>query len=283
MDRLTTIREISLLKSSAIMDLPNSENSEVKKPGDSYAQTFARGLAVIKTFNAQRPTQTLTEVAEATGLARAGARRILLTLVHLGYVEAHGRRFQLTPKILDLGFAYLSSMPFWDTAEPIVEMLVRELQQSSSIAVLDGSEIVFVLRVPIRKIMMLNLSIGSRLPASHTSMGRVLLAGLPEEELEANLAALASNPEKARIAVDIEELRKTLAEVREQGWAMVNQELDVGLITMAAPIYNRNGRVIAAINTSSPAGMGSKAHMKQCIAPLKAAADKISELVKMRT
>jgi len=283
MDRLTTIREISLLKSSAIMDLPNSENSEVKKPGDSYAQTFARGLAVIKTFNAQRPTQTLTEVAEATGLARAGARRILLTLVHLGYVEAHGRRFQLTPKILDLGFAYLSSMPFWDTAEPIVEMLVRELQQSSSIAVLDGYEIVFVLRVPIRKIMMLNLSIGSRLPASHTSMGRVLLAGLPEEELEANLAALASNPEKARIAVDIEELRKTLAEVREQGWAMVNQELDVGLITMAAPIYNRNGRVIAAINTSSPAGMGSKAHMKQCIAPLKAAADKISELVKMRT
>lgn len=264
------------------MDLQNSENSEVKKPGDSYAQTFARGLAVIKTFNAQRPTQTLTEVAEATGLARAGARRILLTLVHLGYVEAHGRRFQLTPKILDLGFAYLSSMPFWDTAEPIVESLVRELQQSSSIAVLDGSEIVFVLRVPIRKIMMLNLSIGSRLPASHTSMGRVLLAGLPEEELEANLAALASNREKARITVDIEELRKTLAEVRRQGWAMVNQELDVGLITMAAPIYNRNGRVIASINTSSPAGIGSD-HMKQCIEPLKEAADKISELVKMRT
>lgn len=170
----------------ANLDQKNPDADEAKKLGDSYVQSFARGLAVIKAFSAERPAQSLTEVAEVAGLTRAGARRILLTLVYLGYVRVVGRQFRLTPKILDLGFAYLSSTPFWNAAESVVETLVEEVRQSSSIAVLDGADIVYVLRVPTRKIMALNLSIGSRLPAVNTSMGRILLSSLTDTELDAS-------------------------------------------------------------------------------------------------
>lgn len=158
------------------------------KPGDSYVQSFARGLAVIRAFDAEHPEQTLTEVASATGLTRAGARRILLTLQTLGYVEADGRLFRLTPKILDLGFAYLTSMPFWNLAEPVMEQLSARIHESCSAAVLDRTEIVYVLRVPTHKIMTINLSIGSRLPAYCTSMGRVLLSSLDAAALDDTLA-----------------------------------------------------------------------------------------------
>src|SRR3990167_2972104 len=131
------------------------------RPGDSYVQSFARGLAVIRSFDARAPQQTLTEVAQRTGLTRAGARRILLTLEGLGYVSSQGRQFSLTPKILDLGFAYLSSQPLWNLAEPVMEKLVEEVKESCSAAVLDGADIVYVLRVPTHKIMSINLGIGS--------------------------------------------------------------------------------------------------------------------------
>lgn len=259
-------------------------SDDAKKPGDSYVQSFARGLAVIKAFSAERPAQSLTEVAEIAGLTRAGARRILLTLVHLGYVQVDGRQFRLTPKILDLGFAYLSSTPFWNAAEPIVEALVEEVKQSSSIAVLDGADIVYVLRVPTRKIMALNLSIGSRLPAVNTSMGRVLLSGLTEAELDGVIRASPPSLQTKTAIDNPEELKKVIAQVRWQGWALVDQELEIGLISVAAPIRDRNGRVIAAINTSGISdGISSDERMKQCIEPLKAAADRISELIAMRT
>src|SRR6185369_6085412 len=157
------------------------------RPGDSYVQSFARGLAVIRSFSAQAPQQTLSEVAQRTGLTRAGARRILLTLEGLGYVTSEGRRFSLTPRILDLGFAYLSSLPLWNLAEPVMEALVEEVKESCSAAVLDAADIVYVLRVPTHKIMSINLGIGSRLPAYCTSMGRTLLAELDECALDALL------------------------------------------------------------------------------------------------
>jgi IclR family pca regulon transcriptional regulator len=157
------------------------------KPGDSYVQSFARGLSVIRAFSAEAPQQTLTEVAKRCGLTRAGARRILLTLETLGYVKCEGRLFSLTPKILDLGFAYLSSQPLWHFAEPVMQNLAADLRESCSAAVLDGGDIVYVLRVPARKIMSINLGLGSRLPAWCTSMGRVLLAGLSAPELETYL------------------------------------------------------------------------------------------------
>jgi len=280
---LTIVREPHVSTTSALIDENSSGNSEAKKPSDSYVQSFARGLAVIKAFSAERPAQSLTEVAEAAGLTRAGARRILLTLVHLGYVRVDGRQFRLTPKILDLGFAYLSSTPFWNAAEPIVEALAEEVRQSCSIAVLDGNEIVYVLRVPTRKIMALNLSIGSRLPAINTSMGRVLLSGLTEAELDAVISSSKPSPETESTVVDAQELKKIIAQTRRQGWALVNQELELGLISVAAPIRDRNGRIIAAINTSGISdGEGSEDRMKQFIEPLKEAADKISEVIAMR-
>src|SRR3954465_6348849 len=157
------------------------------RPGDAYVQSFARGLEVIRSFSAAAPRQTLTDVATRTGLTRAGARRILLTLQTLGYVESDGKLFALTPRILDLGFAYLSSMPMWNVAEPVMEALVEQVKESCSAGLLEGTDIVYVLRVSTRKIMRNSLGIGSRLPAYCTSLGRVQLAGLPDAEVIAVL------------------------------------------------------------------------------------------------
>ena len=253
------------------------------RPGDSYVQSFARGLAVIRAFNAERPEQTLTDVAAAAGLTRAGARRILLTLQTLGYVETEGRLFRLTPKILDLGFAYLTSMPFWNLAEPVMEELSAQVHESCSAAVLDRTEIVYVLRVPTHKIMTINLSIGSRLPAYCTSMGRVLLAALDDEALDATLGSTPLYAHTARTVTDKEELKKVIAQVRRQGWAIVDQELEGGLISLSAPIRNRQGRVIAAMNISGNAQRNSAKQMvKAFLEPLQQAAQNVSDLVARR-
>ena len=253
------------------------------KPGDSYVQSFARGLAVIRAFNAERPAQTLTDVAAATGLTRAGARRILLTLQTLGYVEADGRLFRLTPRILDLGFAYLTSMPFWNVAEPVMENLSAQVHESCSAAVLDRTEIVYVLRVPTHKIMTINLSIGSRLPAYCTSMGRVLLSALDDTQLDATLDASNIRAYTSRTVTDKQELKSAIAQARRQGWAIVDQELEGGLISLSAPIRNRQGRVIAAMNISGNAQRASAKQMvKAFLEPLQQAAQSVSEMVALR-
>ena len=232
------------------MDEPTTQpaGETALKPGDSYVQSFARGLSVIRAFSAEAPAQTLTEVARRCGLTRAGARRILLTLETLGYVRAEGRLFSLTPKILDLGFAYLSSQPLWQFAEPVMQVLASDLKESCSAAVLEGQDIVYVLRVPARKIMSVNLGVGSRLPAWCTSMGRVLLAGLPEAQLEQHLAQARWQPYTQRTAMNMDEVRARIAQARSQGWCLVNQELEDGLVSLAAPIIDRQGRTIAALN-----------------------------------
>jgi IclR family transcriptional regulator, pca regulon regulatory protein len=253
------------------------------KPGDSYVQSFARGLAVIRAFNAERPAQTLTDVAAATGLTRAGARRILLTLQTLGYVEADGRLFRLTPRILDLGFAYLTSMPFWNVAEPVMEELSAEVHESCSAAVLDRTEIVYVLRVPTHKIMTINLSIGTRLPAWCTSMGRVLLSSLDDAALDAILDASNLHAHTSRTVTDKTELKQIIAQVRRQGWAINDQELEEGLISISAPIRNRQGRIIAAMNISGNAQRNSAKQMiKTFLEPLQKAAQNVSDMVALR-
>ena len=255
-----------------------------EKPSDSYVQSFARGLSVIRAFDASHPAQTLTEIAQASGLTRAGARRILLTLVGLGYVQNDGRLFRLTPKILDLGFAYLTSMPFWNLAEPVMESLSQSVHESCSISVLDGTEIVYVLRVPARKIMTINLSIGSRLPAYCSSMGRVLLSGLDAAELDRVLRASDLQPRTRRTVTDIDTLKTLIAEIRTRGWAQNDQELEEGLVSLAAPIRNRTGQVIAALNISGQANRTSAQEMvDQFLPPLLEAADKISAMVGLRT
>jgi IclR family pca regulon transcriptional regulator len=263
---------------------PTPSSPAPEKPSDSYVQSFARGLAVIRAFDAQHPAQTLTEIAQASGLTRAGARRILLTLVGLGYVKADGRLFRLTPRILDLGFAYLTSMPFWNLAEPIMEALSQTVHESCSITVLDGTEVVYVLRVPARKIMTINLSIGSRLPAYCSSMGRVLLAGLPEDELDRVLQASDLRQRTRRTVTDPAELKDLITGIRARGWAQVDQELEEGLVSLAAPIRNRAGQVIAAINVSGQANRTSGDEMVERFLPsLLEASEKISNLVGLRT
>ena len=241
-------------------------------PGDSYVQSFARGLAVIRSFSAQAPRQTLSEVAGRAQLTRAGARRILLTLQTLGYVQRDGKLFRLTPRILDLGFAYLSSLPLWNLAEPVMEELVGQIKESCSAAVLDGTDIVYVLRVPTHKIMSISLGVGSRLPAYCTSMGRMLLSALTPEAMMKVLQASERTVRTRYTVTDVDELAAKIAQVRQQGWALVDQELEEGLVSMAAPVTDRAGQTIAAINISGQANRTSAKVMQETMLPLLLAA-----------
>jgi len=249
-------------------------------PGDSYVQSFARGLQVIRSFSASAPRQTLSEVAAASGLTRAGARRILLTLQTLGYVESDGKLFSLTARILDLGFAYLSSMPIWNRAEPVMEALVQQVQESCSAAVLDATDIVYVMRVPTHKIMSISLGVGSRLPAYCTSMGRLLLADLKDEEIKARLTASNREALTKHTVTDVDALFAKVVQARRQGWCLVNQELEEGLVSIAAPIVDRAGRPVAALNISGQANRTSAKVMQETMLPaLLASASRISRLL----
>jgi IclR family pca regulon transcriptional regulator len=250
------------------------------RPGDAYVQSFARGLEVIRSFSTAAPRQTLSDVAARTGLTRAGARRILLTLPTLGYVESDGKLFALTPRILDLGFAYLSSMPIWNVAEPVMEALVEQVKESCSAGVLEGTDIVYVLRVSTRKIMRNSLGVGSRLPAYCTSMGRVLLAGLDDDEALKRLRAGKPKALTRTTVTDIDALLAKVQQARRQGWCLVNQELEEGLISVAAPIVNRQGRMVAALNISGQANRTSAKVMQETMLPaLVGAAQDISRLL----
>ena len=261
----------------------NTDAPPGHRPGDSYVQSFARGLEVIRSFSAQAPQQTLSDVAARTGLTRAGARRILLTLQTLGYVQSDGRLFRLTPRILDLGFAYLSSLPIWNLAEPVMEDLAEQVQESSSAAVLDGADIVYVLRVSTHKIMSISLGAGSRLPAYCTSMGRVLLADLPEDEARALLQASPRAAHTRHTVTEVDALMARVQKARSQGWALVDQELEEGLISIAAPIVGRQGRVIAALNLSGQANRTSAADMQATmLGPLRDATEQIARLLAAR-
>lgn len=247
------------------MKLPDSPQKI--QPGDSYVQSFARGLEVIRSFSADASQQTLSEVAARTGLTRAGARRILLTLQTLGYVESDDRLFRLTPRILELGFAYLSSMPLWNLAEPVMEALVEQVHESCSAAVLDGLEIVYVMRMHTHKIMRNHLGVGSRLPAFWTSMGRVLLAALPDDALQARLQDLPMERLTQYTVTEIPTLLEQIRQSRAQGWCLVNQELEEGLISLAAPITNRGGHTVAALNISGQANRTSADAMQATLLP----------------
>jgi IclR family pca regulon transcriptional regulator len=262
------------------MAIAVSRPADAPQPGDGYVQSFARGLEVIRSFSAQAPQQTLSEVASRTGLSRAGARRILLTLQTLGYVETDGRLFRLTARILDLGFAYLSSMPIWSLADPVMEALVEEVKESCSAAVLDGTDIVYVLRVPVHKIMRISLGVGSRLPAYCTSMGRVLLAGLNDDQVRQRLLASDRQRLTGATLTDPDALLEQVRRARLQGWCLVDQELEEGLISIAAPITGRAGATVAALNISGQANRTSAQVMRTTLLPaLLRAAQRISALL----
>jgi IclR family transcriptional regulator, pca regulon regulatory protein len=235
--------------------------------GPDFVQSLERGLSVIRSFDADRPEQTLSEVAASAGVTRAAARRFLLTLEDLGYVRSEGRFFSLTARVLELGYAYLSSLSLPDVAEPHLEALVAEVNESSSVSVLDGNDVVYVARVPTSRIMTVVISVGTRFPAYATSMGRVLLAGMPEAELEAYLGNVLLESLTPRTVSSVAALRGELTRVRAQGYALVNQELEDGLRAIAAPIRDRTGRVIAAVNVSAHASRTSLEVMRRDVLP----------------
>jgi IclR family pca regulon transcriptional regulator len=243
-----------------------------------FVQSLERGLAVIRAFDAEHPQLTLSEVARATGLTRAAARRFLLTLVELGYVRTDGRLFSLRPRILELGYAYLSSLSLPEVAQPHMETLVAQVHESCSMSVLDGDEVVYVARVPTKRIMTVGISVGTRFPAYATSMGRVLLAAQSAEWLDEYLAKAELRPLTRRTITDPAKLRAILAKIAAQGYAIVDQELEEGLRSLAAPIHGDNGSVIAALNVSAHASRGSSEVIrKELLPPLLAAAKRMEE------
>jgi IclR family pca regulon transcriptional regulator len=237
--------------------------SEDTSRDSDFVQSLERGLAVVRVFDAEHRELGLSEVARAAGLTRAAARRFLLTLVKLGYMNFSDGRFSLTPRVLELGYAYLSSLTLPEVAQPHMEVLVAKVNESSSVSVLDGTEIVYVARVPTRRIMSITLSVGTRLPAYATSMGRVLLAGLPDEQLQERLKRIEVKPLTPYTVKDKPALRKLLAAVRLQGYAAVDQELEEGLRSLAVPIRNASGDVVAALTLSAHASRASMAVLRR--------------------
>ncbi len=215
---------------------------------------LAKGLLVIETFNADRPRQSIAEVAQASGLDRATARRCLLTLAHQGYADYDGKFFTLTPRVLRLGTACLATMPLPQIVQPFLDRLSERIGESSSISILDGAEIVYVARAAQKRVMSIALMPGTRLPAYCTSMGRVMLAALPEIEAARWLGdgPLPARTRHTRTAPD--EILALLPDIRATGFAVIDQEVELGLRSIAVPVQDARGRVVAAMNIGLPAG-----------------------------
>ncbi|MFV1876139.1 IclR family transcriptional regulator domain-containing protein [Nioella sp.] len=217
-----------------------------------YVSSLARGLDVLRVFNSTRRKMTLSEVAAETGNTRAGARRILLTLVREGYAVADGRLFDLTPKVLELGFSVLSSKGTWDIARPFIEHLSEEIRESVSAAILDEYNVVYVSGTQFHRVISVGITVGRRFPAHCTATGRVLLAALPQDQWPAMLDSVPLTRMTDRTVTDREEFRKILEDVRDKGWSLVDQELEIGLMSIAVPVCTFSGDIIGAVNVGIP-------------------------------
>lgn len=244
----------SSLTSSDDTSRDEQPTASIGKPSADHVQSLSRGLAVLCSFGAERPRQTVADVARATGLTRATARRLLLTLVDLGYVRSDGRSFELTPRVLDIGYSYVASLNLADIVQPYLEALSEQLGESTSVSVLDDTDIVYVARVPTKRIMTVAIGLGSRFPAFQTSMGRVLLADLPDADVAPIYARSDRHHVTERTVSDLAGLLRDLDDIRERGWSLVDQELEIGVRSVAAPIRDASGRTVAAVNVSTHAG-----------------------------
>jgi IclR family pca regulon transcriptional regulator len=270
-------------KVTALRTRADADETDDNNAGPSeFVRALAKGLSVIEAFDNQAPAMTLSDVAKRTALSRGTARRLLHTLVELGYVGFDGKLFSLKPRVLNLGFAYLYSHNVWQLAQPYMVEVVEALHESCSIAVLEGTDIVYVARVPtIERIMSINLGIGTRLPAFHTSMGRAMLAYRPLAEVQALLKRTMPMREYTpKSLTDVREVLSTLEQVRRQGWALVDQELEVGLRSLAVPILDFNNCAVAALNIATHASRWTVgALQKDALPVLKAAAQSVSALL----
>jgi IclR family pca regulon transcriptional regulator len=226
--------------------------------GPDFVEALARGLDVLCCFDEQRRTMTLTEVAAAADLARPTARRLLLTLQELGYVRVDGNGYALTPRVLRLGMSYVGSLGLWQIARPHLEALVRLTGESSSMTQLDGSDIVYVARASVPKIITLRVEIGTRFPALQTSQGKVLLAALDAAALDRTLAEPSRSGLPPFPARDRSEIDDELATIRARGWALADEELAPGIRSVAAPVRDRTGAVRAAMNVTVHAAETTK-------------------------
>lgn len=243
----------------------------------NFMTSLARGLIVIQAFTQQSPQMTISQLSIRTGLSRAAVRRCLYTLVKLGFAATEdGSRYALSPRMLTLSHTYTTSNTLSTAAQPILERMSAAYHESFSVATLDGEDIVYIARTSVTRLMAVDLHIGSRLPAYCTSMGRVLLAYLPTEQLEQYLARATLTAHTTRTVVSVDKLRSILRNVRRNGYALVDQEYEVGLRSLAVPVYAPSGRVVATINLSGNAPRLSVMDMQtRYLTPLRNAANEL--------
>ncbi|MDX1560304.1 MAG: IclR family transcriptional regulator C-terminal domain-containing protein [Marinobacter sp.] len=255
-------------------------DEQILKPGDrDYVGALASGLEVLQAFDGEHPRMTLSEVAARTEMDRAKARRFLLTLHALGFVKRLGRQFELTPRVLQLGYAYQASNQYRAVIQQYLEDITAELGESSSLAVLDGDDVVYVVRSAARhRLMAITLSVGTRLPAAYTSMGRVLLAQMSESEFAAFLERVRLERYTESSIVDKAALRSAIDKAREQGYSVVDQELDSGLRSVAVPVFAGSGELLGAINISTNAArVDMETLMKTYLPRLRKAAEAVRQ------
>ncbi len=235
--------------------------------GDTFVEAFARGLDLLRVFGREAPSLTISEAAARAGMTRAGARRLLHTLVALGYARVDDGRFRLTPKVLELGQSYLSSLSLREAAQPVLDRLAGEVDEVAALSVLEGDEIVFVARAERRSPLARGIGLGGRLPAFATSMGRVLLAGLDPAEARERLGRSPLEAWTRHTRRSLPALMKTLEEVRLRGYAVVVEELELGVGGIAAPVHDAGGRVIAAVNVSTNLARHSRSGIVKAFLP----------------
>jgi IclR family transcriptional regulator, pca regulon regulatory protein len=234
----------------------------------SFMTSLARGLAVVQAFSDSRKPQTIANISQKTGIPRAAVRRCLHTLRELGYVDAELNNFSLRPKVLTLGYSYLSSTPLTVSAQPYLNNISRALNESSSLAVLEDDEVLYVARAATSRVMSVALNTGSRLPAYCTSLGRVMLAYLPADELDQYLARTRLRPMTEHTVTSVKRLREILAGVRQAGYAVNDEELELGLRSIAVPVRGASGKVLAALNVGAQAARVSVRQLEQEFLPV---------------
>ncbi len=263
---------------------PANTDAAPIEPRREFVRSIERTFLVLKAFSSGPEALTIADVARRAGLSRAVSRRFLFTLAELGYIAIADGTFRLTPRVLQFGYNFLATMTLPDLAQPIIEDVSAKVHESSSLSVLDGPDVVYVARVPAKRIMTIALAVGARLPAYPTSMGRVLLADLTPAALDAYLASTPLKRLTARTVTDPGELRRILAQVRERGWALVDQEIEVGVRSVAAPIRDRGGRTVAALNISAHPSRVTLKEMRARHLPLVVdTAARISEILATRS
>lgn len=243
---------------------------------DGYIRSFARGLSVIEAMGQGTASHTVASIAAATQLPRTVARRILMTLTELGFAVSDGKEFRLTPKILNLGMTYLTSLPFWGLAQRVLEDLCAEVKESCAISVFDGREAIYLLRIPSGKIMSLRLGMGSRVPAYATSQGRVLLAFQPQEDLARYLDTTPLRPCTPKTITDRDTLLSALADIAHDGYSWVDAEFDHAVCGLSVPVRDEQRQVVAALSVNLPSGDTTRAKaVKRLLPPLRASAEQL--------